>query len=121
MATLLRRAGTTAILDVSGKLALGDGVDDFRSKWTEALTTGCKNVVVNLAQVPMIDSSGMGSMIRCHAAAVAHHGRVKLVGANDTVRNALQITHLDAVFDFYEDEAAALASLAPVAASAHKG
>ena len=111
MAVSLRKQGSTAILDVEGKLALGVGLDDFRAKWSDAVATGAHNLVVNLARVPMVDSSGIGSLIRCHSAVTAAGGKVRLVGVGEMVRQSLKVTRLERVFEFYGDEASALASL----------
>jgi len=116
MATKLRRNGGVAVLEVDGKLKMGEAVDQFRAQWTQAFSDGAKFLVIILSGVPIIDSSGLGSMMRCYSASKAVGGRVKLVGANEVVRQTLGITHLDKLFDFYDDEAAALASI-PAAAS----
>jgi anti-sigma B factor antagonist len=111
MATKLRQTGGAAVLEVDGKLKMGESVDQFRSQWTEAVNRGAKVLVVVLSSVPMIDSSGLGSLMRCYSSLRAVGGRVKLVGVNEVVRQALGVTHLDKLFDFYDDEASALASI----------
>jgi len=111
MAVSLRKQGSTAILDVEGKLALGVGLDDFRAKWSDAVATGAHNLVVNLARVPMVDSSGIGSLIRCHSAVTAAGGKLKLVGVGEVVRQSFKITRLDRIFEFHDSEASALADL----------
>ena len=110
MPTRLKKQGTTAILTVEGKLALGDNLDEFRAQWSDAIATGIRDLVVNLEKVPMVDSSGIGSLIRCHSGITAVGGRLKLVGAGDMVRQSFRIMRLDRVFEFYENEASALAS-----------
>lgn len=112
MTSKLRRSGTTAILELQGKLSLGPAVDDFRAKWTDALASGSKDIVVNLKEVPMVDSSGIGSLIRCHSAVNAAGGRMKIVGATDTVMQAFKVTRLDRVLELHPDEASALSALA---------
>lgn len=109
MAVSLRKQGSTAILEIEGKLSLGPSVDEFRAKWTDAVSTGSRDVVVNLGRVPMIDSSGIGSLIRCHSAVTANGGKMKLVGVGEVVRQSFKVTRLDRVFEFHESEAAALA------------
>ena len=99
-----------AMLAIDGKLALGDSLDEFRAKWAEAIATGAKDAVVNFSKVPMVDSSGIGSLIRCHSALVAGGGKLKLVAVNDVVRQAFKTTRLDRVFEFYNDDSTALAS-----------
>src|SRR5687767_6321498 len=103
-----RRSGDTTILEPDGRLAAG-AVDEFRTKWTEAVgDDSVHNIVVNLGRVTMVDSSGIGTMIRCHSAVTKNGGRMKIVGANATVRQAFRITRLDSVFEFHETEQSAL-------------
>ena len=111
MAVSLRKQGSTAILDVEGKLALGANLDEFRTKWSDAVATGARDLVVNLARVPMVDSSGIGSLIRCHSAVTAAGGKMKLVGVGEVVRQSFKVTRLDRVFEFHDNEASALADL----------
>ena len=111
MPTHLKKQGTTAILAVEGKLALGDNLDEFRAKWSDAIAAGVRDLVVNLEKVPMVDSSGIGSLIRCHSAVSAVGGRLKLASAGDMVRQSFRIMRLDRVFEFYDDEASAIASI----------
>ena len=110
MSTRLRKQGAAVILEVEGKLALGDGLDDFRAQWTNAIASGVRELLVNLEKVPMVDSSGIGSLIRCHSAITAAGGKLKLVGAGEMVHQSFRIMRLDRVFEFYESEARALAS-----------
>ena len=111
MSQAARKQGNAVILDLDGKLGLGPAVDDFRSGWSDALAAGSRNVVVNLANVPVIDSSGIGCLVRCHAAVAAKGGKLKIVGAGEVVRQALKLTNVDQFFEFHENEASALASL----------
>ncbi|MGH9669121.1 MAG: STAS domain-containing protein [Terriglobales bacterium] len=107
----MRKQGKAVIFDLEGKLVLGPAVDDFRTQWSEALAAGCRDVVVNLSNVPAIDSSGIGILIRCHSAVVARRGKMKVIGASGVVRKALEVTHVDQLLEFHESEASALASL----------
>jgi len=111
MSSKIRKEGSTAILELDGKLSLGPAVDDFRSKWTDALAGGAHDIVVNLAGVPMVDSSGIGSLIRCHSAVNAAGGKLKIVGASNTVMQAFKVTRLDRVLELHPDEKSALAAL----------
>ena len=107
----MRKHGSAVIFDLEGRLVLGSAVDAFRAQWSEALATGSRDLVVNLTNVPAIDSSGIGSLIRCHSAVVAAGGRMRVVAADGVVRKALQVTHVDQLLEFHESEASALASL----------
>ena len=112
MSVKLRHSGHAAVLEIDGKLKMGESVDQFRTQWSEAVSGGARVLVILLGSVPMIDSSGLGSLMRCYSSLKAVGGRVKLVGANEVVRQSLNVTHLDKLFDFYDDEATALASVA---------
>jgi anti-sigma B factor antagonist len=109
MAITVRRHGDTTIIDLDGRLALGGPVDEFRARWSEELAAGNKNLILNLSTVTMVDSSGIGTMIRCHSAVTAAGGKLKVIGANGTVRKAFAVTRLDKVFEFHDSEASALA------------
>ena len=102
MTTQTRRSGQTAILTVEGKLSIGVAVDEFRDQWSAAIADGARDIVVDLARVPIIDSSAIGSMIRCHSLVSANGGKLKLVAAHEIVRQAFKMTRLDSVFEFYD-------------------
>lgn len=112
MPAQVRKNGDTAIIDLEGRLSIGDAVEAFRKLWTDALAQGAKDLVVNLSDVTMLDSSGIGTMIRCHSAVVSQGGKLRLVNPNSTVRQAFKITRLDSVFEFHESEQSALAASA---------
>ena len=99
------------MLAVEGKLSIGAAVDEFGDRWSQAITDGARNIVVDLSRVPIVDSSGIGSMIRCHSELSKRGGKLKLVGAHEIVRNAFKMTRLDSVFEFYDKEADALAAI----------
>jgi anti-anti-sigma factor len=105
----VRKHGETFIFVMDGRLAIGGPVDEFRAKWMDALADGSiRNVVVNLQQVTMVDSSGIGTIIRCQSAVAKHGGKMKIVGASHSVREAFKITRLDTVFEFHDTEESAL-------------
>jgi anti-sigma B factor antagonist len=107
--TQVRKSGQTAILVVEGKLSIGAAVDEFRDRWSEAVAAGAHDIVLDLSRVPIIDSSGIGSMIKCHSVVSKNGGKLKLVGAHEIVRQAFKMTRLDSVFEFYDKESDALA------------
>ncbi len=115
MPSTLRRNGTTAVIEAQGKLTLGAEVDDFRSKWSDALATGAKHLVIILSNVPMLDSSAIGTLIRAQSALKAVNGSMRLVGPNETIMTALKVTRLDRIFEIHPDEAAAVAAIAKTA------
>lgn len=114
MPAFLRKEGNIVVVDLTGRMAMGE-VEEFRAKWSEAMATGSKQLIINLTKVTMMDSSGIGTMIRCHSAMSATGGTIRLVGANTTVRQAFKVTRLDRVFSFYDDEASAVAAASAAA------
>jgi len=111
MSVTTRTQGSAVIVDLEGKLGLGPAVDEFRTAWSDALAAGSRKVVVNLAKVPVIDSSGIGVLVRCHAAMAAKGGKMAIACAGGVVRQALKLTNVDQFLEFHEDEASALTSL----------
>ena len=110
MPLLVRKEGDTYIVALDGRLAVGGPVDELRAKWMDALGDGStRHIVLNLEKVTMVDSSGIGTIIRCHSALAKHGGTMKIVGASHSIREAFKITRLDKVFEFHDTEESALA------------
>jgi anti-anti-sigma factor len=109
MPLLVRKQGDTLIVALDGRLAVGGPVDEFRAQWMDAVLDGSmRNIVLNLENVTMVDSSGIGTIIRCHSAVAKNGGKMKIVGASHSVREAFKITRLDKVFEFHDTEESAL-------------
>ena len=106
--------GKVTIVDISGKLTLGEGTGAFRSKIRELVQGGSKQIVLNLADVTYMDSSGMGELIAAHTTITTAGGEMKLLNLAKRVHDLLKITKLYTVFETFEDEASAVASF-PVA------
>jgi anti-sigma B factor antagonist len=104
-----RKQSHITFLDLNGRLDLGPAVDDFNAGWKDAIAAGAKVVVINLTNVSMVDSSGIGAMLRCDAAITKAGGKLKVVGARPNVRNAFKLTRLENIFEFHDTEASALA------------
>ena len=99
--------GRIAIIDVKGSL-IGDGdTDALREAVADFIEQGNKCLVINLAKVNYINSSGIGAIIASHASYVKNGGAVKLAGISNNVQNLLVVTKLIDVFDVYDkvDEA----------------
>ncbi len=105
-----RMVGDVVILDLTGKLTVGDGADLLRDKVSSVVFQGHTKVVLNLAGVPYMDSGGLGELVRCSMAARKAEGAVKLVNLTGKIVDLLAITKLLTVFDTYDNEADALAS-----------
>ena len=103
------------ILDLTGKLTMGDGDELLRDKVASVVFQGRAKVLLNLAGVPYMDSGGLGVLVRCSVSAQKANGAVKLMGLTTRITDLLTITKLLNVFETFETEEAAIASyLAPV-------
>ena len=105
-----RLVGNVAILDLSGKLTIGAGDVALRGAMLGALEDGHIKIVINLQNVSVIDSSGLGELIRCKATAAAKNADIKLLHVNLKARKLLTMAHLVGVFEMFDDEKMAVAS-----------
>ena len=108
-----RKAGGVVIIDIEGKILLGDGDVEIKQAIDGLLSQNQKNILINLAKVPYIDSAGLGEMIRCFTAIRKAGGSLRLLAPNQRLIDLLTITKLVNVFDWYNDESAALKSFSP--------
>ena len=108
----MRETADATILDLSGRVTLGEGLGDLRDSIREALSGTRKHIVLNLGEVSYIDSSGLGQLIGSYATVRDRGGQMKLVNLQKKVVDLMQITKLLTVFETYNTEAAALASFA---------
>lgn len=106
----VRETADATILELSGRITLGEGLGDLRDSIREALAGNRKHLVLNLANVSYIDSSGLGQLIGSYATVTDRGGQMKLVSLQKKVVDLMQITKLLTVFETYDSEAAALAS-----------
>ena len=107
-----REVGGVTIVDLSGKITLGEGGITLREEVRKLLAEGKKKIVLNLAEVNYIDSSGLGELVSAYTAVKNAGGELKLLNLTSKVRDLLVITKLVTVFDVKDDEAAAVASFA---------
>ena len=106
-----RQVGTVTVLALSGKLTLDDG-GQLKGKVSNLVAEGHKQIVLNLADVTLIDSSGLGEIVSCHTTASRETGAVKLANLGKRSQDLLVITKLNMVFDVYTSESEAVASFA---------
>jgi len=107
-----REVGGVTIVDLSGKITLGDGGITLREEVRKLVGEGQKKIVLNLAEVNYIDSSGLGELVSAYTAVKNAGGELKLLNLTSKVRDLLVITKLVTVFDVKDDEAAAVSSFA---------
>ncbi len=106
----LRTHGSVTILDLQGNLTIGRSEEQLRETINQLLAGGQKHLLINLAEVPTIDSSGIGALIKAFTSVKNNAGKLKLFKPSRLARQLLSITGLLSVFETFEDEATALAS-----------
>jgi anti-sigma B factor antagonist len=102
-----------AILDMSGKLITGESATDLREAFSATIAAGFKNVILNLAQVDYIDSTGLGALVMCHTKAGDAEGRIRLLNLTKRNIELLVLTKLTTIFDVFTDEQDAINSFFP--------
>ena len=105
-----RQAGDVTILDMEGKITIGEGSVAVRSAVRRLLEEGKKKILLNLAAVGYVDSSGIGELVSSFTTINREGGQLKLLNLTQKIQDLLAITKLLTVFDVYEDESAALNS-----------
>lgn len=105
-----RSVGGVTVLDLEGKIVLGEGDETLAEKVREVVARGDRKVLLNLAGVPYVDSAGLGELVRCHTRLVRADGNIKLLGLTDRLQDLLQITKLVTVFQTFDSESEAVAS-----------
>ncbi len=113
----VRYSGNVAILDLGGRLTLGEPAGSLRDLLKDLLSRQQKNILLNLADVTYIDSSGLGELVGGFATVSNRGGRLKLVNVQRRVHELMQITKLYSVFEIFSDEAEAVRSFHTRAAS----
>jgi anti-sigma B factor antagonist len=113
-----RELGDAIVVDIVGRLALADGTAAVRDVVGSLVQQGKKHIVLNLAAVDFVDSSGLGELVRTHASVRRHGGQLKLANPSKHVHDLLKMTKLDRVLDIEQDEASALNSFEPGQATA---
>ena len=114
----VRHTGDVAIVDLSGKLTLGEGCGTLRETIKDAIAKGDRKILVNLKETSYIDSSGLGELVGSYASVTNAGGQIKLLNAESRVHDLLTVTKLYSVFESFSNEAVALISFAGSAANA---
>jgi anti-sigma B factor antagonist len=107
-----REVGGVTLVDLSGKITLGEGGMTLREEVRKLLAEGKKKIVLNLGEVNYIDSSGLGELVSAYTAVKNSGGELKLLNLTSKVRDLLVITKLVTVFDVKDDEGSAVSSFA---------
>ena len=105
-----RAAGDVTILDLKGRMTLGEGDELLKDKINSLLAAGKKKLLLNLEAVPYIDSAGLGEVVRTYTTVSRQGGSLKLLNLTKRIEDLLSITKLLTVFDTFDSEAEAVKS-----------
>jgi anti-sigma B factor antagonist len=105
-----RTVGDVRILDCSGKITLGEGTMAVRNTVRDILKNNGKKIILNLAEVNYIDSSGIGELVSTYSTVANNGGQLKMLNLTKKIQELLAITKLLTVFQVFDNEQAALAS-----------
>ena len=105
-----RKKGDVTILDLDGKILVGDGIDELRETINEAINQGDNKLLLNFERVPYLDSTGPGEVVRSYTSVKSRGGQVKIVNLTDKVEDLLSVTKLITVFEIFDSEDGAVAS-----------
>ncbi len=107
-----REVGEVLILDLSGKLTIGEGDELLKDKINSLIQQGRRKLVLNLAGVPYIDSAGLGEIVRTYTTVSRQGGKLKLLNLTKRIQDLLAITKLLTVFETFDSEQEAVQSFA---------
>jgi anti-sigma B factor antagonist len=110
MEIALRTIGDVVVIDLKGNVTLGAGEQKMREAIDELIGRGHKKVLLNMANVAVLDSSGIGAIIKSFTTAKREGGSLKLVNLSRLARQMLSVTGLLSVLEVFDDESSALAS-----------
>ena len=105
-----RAAGDVMILDLKGKLTIGEGDEFLKDKINSLIQQGHRKLLMNLEGVPYVDSAGLGEIVRTYTTVSRQGGSLKLLNLTKRIEDLLAITKLLTVFDTYDSEQEALDS-----------
>ncbi len=105
-----RSAGDVTVLDLKGRMTMGEGDELLKDKVNSLILQGRKKLVLNLADVPYVDSAGLGEIVRTYTTVTKQGGSLKLANLTTRITDLLSITKLLTVFDTYDSEADAVRS-----------
>jgi anti-sigma B factor antagonist len=105
-----RQAGDVTILDLSGKITIGEGSVQLREAVRRMLDEGRKKILLNLGDVSYVDSSGIGELVSSYTTTGNNGGQLKLLNQTKKIHDLLTITKLVTVFETHDDEGTAIAS-----------
>lgn len=117
LTTNVRRVGNVAIMDLSGKITLGESTGILRDELRSLMAQGNKNILLNMKDVGYVDSAGLGELVGAYTTAANQGGSVKLLNMQSKMKDLMQVTKLHTIFPSFEDEKAAVDSFSTAAAA----
>lgn len=116
-----RSVGDVTVLDLSGKITIGEGSVQVREAVKKLLDNGKKQILLNLGDVSYVDSSGIGELVSSYTTTSNNGGELKLLNLTKKIQELLMITKLLTVFESFDDEKTALSSFKSAAPGANTG
>jgi anti-sigma B factor antagonist len=110
-----RREGNVTIMDLSGRITLGENTGILRDELRSLLAQGNKNIILNMKDVSYVDSAGLGELVGAYTTATNQGGAVKLLHLQGKMKDLMQITKLHTIFAIFENEQQAVQSFATAA------
>ena len=105
-----REKGNVTILDLKGKILMGNGIEELRDAINTAVKEENTKLLLNFAEVPYLDSTGLGEVVRSYTTVKNAGGMVKILNLTQKVQDLLSVTKLITVFETFEDEDKAIGS-----------
>ncbi len=99
-----RQVQDVTILDLHGKILIGEGDEALRDAVNKAVDAGKTKLLLNLADVPYVDSAGLGEIVRCYTTVSRKGGKLKLINLTKKIQDLLSITKLLTVFETFDTE-----------------
>lgn len=112
-----RKVGNVTIVDLHGKITLGENTGILRDELRSLLAQGNKNIVLNMAGVSYVDSAGLGELVGAYTTATNQGGAVKLLHMQGKMKDLMQVTKLHTIFPAFEDEQKAVESFGATASA----
>jgi anti-sigma B factor antagonist len=110
MEIVQRSVGDVIVLDLKGRVTMGEGDELLKDKVNSLVNQGYKSIVLNLADVPYVDSAGLGEIVRTYTTVRRQGGSLKLLNLTKRITDLLSITKLLTVFETYDSESEAVRS-----------
>ncbi|NOY23160.1 MAG: STAS domain-containing protein [Acidobacteria bacterium] len=105
-----KAVATVTILNLKGKITIGSGDAMLRKRIEDMIKSGHRQIILNMARVSYLDSSGTGELVSCLIKTRRENGQLKLLNISQKIQDILQIAQLFSIFEVFTDEAEAVAS-----------